>query len=104
LTPPLGSSPSGSPPAPTPLGPPPPTRSIVVPGENVLFRVQVGAFISRDNAEARAATLREEGYDAYVSQTGALWKVQVGAFSSRENADRLAAQLKAAGYEVLITP
>ena len=51
----------------------------------VLYRVQVGAYISRENAEARAAKL-------------------VAAFAIRENAERLAAQLKAAGYEVLIAP
>jgi len=70
----------------------------------VLYRVQVGAYISRENAEARAAKLREEGFDAYVTQSGTLYKVQVGAFAIRENAERLAAQLKAAGYEVLIAP
>ncbi|TMI99365.1 MAG: SPOR domain-containing protein, partial [Bacillati bacterium ANGP1] len=48
--------------------------------------------------------LREEGFDAYVTQSGTLYKVQVGAFAIRENAERLAAQLKAAGYEVLIAP
>lgn len=71
---------------------------------NVLYRVQVGSFISRENAEARAAKLREEGFDAYVSQASGLFRVQVGAFSVRENAERLAAQLKAAGYDVLVTP
>lgn len=69
-----------------------------------LYRVQVGAFIGRDRAEARAAKLREEGFDAYVTQAGPLWRVQVGAFAVRENAERLATQLRAAGYEVLITP
>ncbi len=69
-----------------------------------LYRVQVGAFIGKDRAEARAAKLREEGFDAYVTQAGPLWRVQVGAFAVRENAERLAQQLRAAGYEVLITP
>lgn len=89
-----------APPQETPAPTPAPSR-----GEtNVLYRVQVGSFISKDNAEARAAKLREEGFDAYVSQAGGLFRVQVGAFSVRENAERLAAQLKAAGYEVLVTP
>lgn len=71
---------------------------------NILYRVQVGSFISKENAEVRAAQLRTEGFDAYVSQSSGLFRVQVGAFSVRENAERLAEQLKAAGYEVLITP
>src|SRR3989442_11392471 len=74
------------------------------PETGVLYRVQVGAYISRENAEARAAKLREEGFDAYVTQSGTLYKVQVGAFAIRENAERLAGELKAAGYEVLIAP
>src|SRR5438876_980204 len=83
-----------------------PATSPAKPGREtgVLYRVQVGAYISRENAEARAAKLREEGFDAYVTQSGTLYKVQVGAFAIRENAERLAAQLKAAGYEVLIAP
>jgi len=69
-----------------------------------LYRVQVGAFIGKVNAEARAAKLRAQGFDAYVTQAGPLWRVQVGAFAVRENAERLAQQLRDAGYEVIITP
>ena len=66
--------------------------------------MQVGAFLRRENAEARAAKLREDGFDAYITQSAGLFKVQVGAFAERENALRLAEELRAAGYEVLITP
>lgn len=72
-------------------------------GSGVLYRVQVGAYVSKENAESRAAKLRDAGFDAYVTQGGSLFIVQVGAFAVRENAERLADQLRAAGYKVIIT-
>jgi N-acetylmuramoyl-L-alanine amidase len=69
-----------------------------------VYRVQVGAYISQVNAEARVAKLREQGFDAYVIHTGGLYRVQVGAFAVRENAARMADRLRAAGYDALISP
>ena len=66
--------------------------------------MQVGAYLRRENAEARAAELREKGFEAYINLSGGLYKVQVGAFADRDNAQRLADDLRGAGYEVLITP
>lgn len=66
--------------------------------------MQVGAFLRKENAEARAAQLRQDGFDASVTQSGGLFKVQVGAFSDRANAMKLAEELRAKGYEVLVTP
>src|SRR5256712_3429403 len=55
-----------------------PTTTPAKPGPEtgVLYRVQVGAYISRENAEARPPKLREEGVDAYVTQSGTLYNVQ----------------------------
>jgi len=58
----------------------------------------------KENAEARAAELREKGYDAYINISAGLFRVQVGAFSERDNAVRMAEELRGLGYEVLITP
>ncbi len=103
-------------PAPAPAPPPqpapprvpepqkPPPLQQVTPHAGVIYRVQVGAFLRRENAEARAEQLRQDGFDAYINQSGGLFKVQVGAFSDRDNAIHLAEQLRAKGYEVLITP
>ncbi len=91
-------------PAMTPEPQPRPVPAPQAGDTGALYRVQVGAFIGKDKAEARAAKLREGGFDAYVTQAGPLYRVQVGAFAVRENAERLAEQLRAAGYEVLITP
>ncbi len=112
---PLGPSrgPEVGPPAPAPVAPTPapgttvspskPTASAPAPpGAN--YRVQAGAFQRRENAEARMAQLRQDGYEPYLVTTGGLLRVIVGAFSDRENADRLVAQLRARGYDALVLP
>ncbi|MCR2045474.1 N-acetylmuramoyl-L-alanine amidase [Anaerosalibacter massiliensis] len=70
--------------------------------KNRLYRVQVGAFGVRDNAQKLVDELRCKGYDAIIVQDGGLYKVQTGAFSKRENADNLVAQLKKDGFEAIV--
>lgn len=67
-----------------------------------LYRVQVGAFSVRTNAEALANELIGQGYDAIIVTSGTLYKVQVGAFSVRANAEALVAELKSKGYDAII--
>ena len=102
------STPAPAQPAPAPQAPQtapqsPTAPPAAAPSARVLYRVQVGAFLRRENAETRAAELRERGFEAYINLTGGLYRVQVGAFSDRENAQRVAQELRAVGYEVLIT-
>lgn len=66
-----------------------------------LWRVQVGAFDSRKNAERLARRLKDDGFEVYVLKDG-LWRVQVGAFSRRENAEEMARRLQRAGYPYYI--
>ncbi len=87
-----------SPAAPQPE-PGPPTQP---PEAAVLHRVQVGAFASRENADATAEALRAKGFTPYVVREGGLFKVRVGAFRDRSHADQLAERLRAAGFEVSI--
>ncbi len=68
----------------------------------VLWRVQAGAFLKRENAQERVHQLEGAGFDAYVLPTGGLFKVFVGAFADRANAEELAARLRAVGFETLI--
>lgn len=84
------------------------TPSVAIPTEpapsaEVLYRVQVGAFANRKNADNMEAKLKSAGYPTYMVQVDGLFKVQTGAFSVKENADRLAAELKAKGFDVYIT-
>lgn len=70
------------------------------------FTVQVGAFKTREQAEAVRARLAGDGHDAYVADfegpPGARFRVRVGTFVTREEArqaaERLAVERQAAAY------
>lgn len=105
LTGPVGDT-TGDPPAdPAPDDPAPPTA---VQDEAVtlrmaplsLFRVQVGAFGFRENAEALASRMRDEGYPAAVlSPEDDLHRVIVGVTASESEGRRAVDALKAADHE-----
>ena len=83
--------------APAPPTPPPSTAP-----SNVLFRVQVGAFSVRANAENLRRQLEGLGYKPFIAQEGNLFRVQVGAFSIRANALNLQKELEGRGYKPFI--
>jgi cell division septation protein DedD len=66
-----------------------------------LYRVQVGVFSERANAERMVAQLKEAGYEALII-SGPPHRVQTGAFSSQENANNLAEELKRKGFEAIV--
>ena len=68
----------------------------------VLYRVQVGAFSVKANAEALLTQVKAAGFDGYIKVYGSLYCVQVGAFSVKANAEALVAQVKAAGFDAYI--
>lgn len=74
----------------------------VTPSKKKLYRVQAGAFSSRNRAKEHEADLEAAGFDAVVVVSGGMYKVQAGAFESRENAVERAERLKAAGFQVYI--
>ncbi|HHY47701.1 MAG TPA: SPOR domain-containing protein [Firmicutes bacterium] len=66
-----------------------------------VYRVQVGAFTERANADRLAGELKAQGYEVYVTGEPP-FRVQVGAFSRKENATSLANELKGKGYQVYV--
>jgi cell division protein FtsN len=68
-----------------------------------VFRVQVGAFRIRANAESLVSKLSRDGFKASINQTSDLYKVQIGTFRDRKDATRLAARLKAKRYAAFVT-
>lgn len=66
-----------------------------------LFRVQVGAFAAKENAEKMAERLKTMGYPVWVTPSSP-YRVQVGAFSTRERAEALKTELKGKGIEAVI--
>jgi N-acetylmuramoyl-L-alanine amidase len=67
-----------------------------------IYRVQVGAFDSFDNAEALSDELERKGFEAFIYEEEDLFIVQAGAFKDLDNAEQLGARLKEAGFEVYI--
>lgn len=70
----------------------------------ILYRVQVGAFSKKANAERKLAAVKAAGFDAFVVCVDSkLWRVQVGAFAKRDNADRMLQRIQAAGFLGFVT-
>lgn len=71
----------------------------------VLYRVRVGAFATREEAEPVLEPLTETGFpDAYIvkSDDGAAYHIQVGAFSTHNSAFEVEERLRSAGFAVYI--
>ncbi len=66
-----------------------------------LYRVQVGVFSERANADRMVAMLKEAGYEGVIIP-GPPHRVQTGAFSSQENAVRLRDELIQKGFEAIV--
>ncbi|MEE1032085.1 MAG: N-acetylmuramoyl-L-alanine amidase [Ruminococcus sp.] len=78
----------------------------IVPEEEMkemLYRVQVGLFRNRDNAQRLNYELLEQGYPSFIMFDDGFYKVQVGAFRELQNAIRMEQQLRQAGYSTLVT-
>lgn len=65
---------------------------------DVLYRVQVGAFSKKENAETMQKHVKEAGYDSFIVKIDELYKVQLGAFKHKENATKFVSELKYAGF------
>ena len=68
-----------------------------------LYRVQVGAFKVKANADALLKQLKAKGFDGFVRQVNGLYKVQVGAYSVKANAEAMKAKVEKAGFSAFIT-
>lgn len=68
--------------------------------EKKLYRVQIGAYKNRSNAEAQLKKAREKGFkDAFIKVSGGFFKVQAGAFAVYKNAESLCGKLKNSGFK-----
>lgn len=68
-----------------------------------LYRVQVGAYSKRENADNQLKAVKAKGFDAFITQVDGLYKVQAGAYSVKANAEAQLAKVKAAGFDAFIT-
>lgn len=72
---------------------------------STLYRVQVGAFREKDNAEAFLTKLKKAGFsDAFIVHVdNGLMRVQVGAFAVRANAEQRLKAAQTKGFDGFIT-
>lgn len=71
--------------------------------EDSMYRVQVGAYKVKANADAQLKKVKAAGFDTLMIQVDGMYKIQVGAYSKKANADAILAKLKAAGFNAFIT-
>jgi cell division septation protein DedD len=67
------------------------------------YTVQIGAFATRADADARHRQLRAQGHATRVVKVGALWRVRIGRYGSREAAADTARALKAKRIDAFVT-
>lgn len=68
-----------------------------------IYRVQVGAYKVKANADKMAEKLKAAGYKTFVAETDGIYRVQIGAYREKANAERIAMRLKNEGYKPFIT-
>ena len=71
--------------------------------KDTLYRVQVGAYSVKNNADVQLKKVKAAGFDTYMVKEGGLYKIQVGAYSKKENAEAMQKKLKAKGFDSFIT-
>lgn len=71
--------------------------------ERPLYKVQVGAYEDKDDADRLVTTLQNRGFDPYIIFQNGLYKVQVGAFSQMSNAAAMENRIRDAGFPTFIT-
>ena len=79
------------------------TDTPAVTPSTTLYRVQVGAFSVKANADKQLEKVKAAGFYTYMVKVGNLYKIQVGAFSKKANADAMMTKIKAAGFSAFIT-
>jgi cell division protein FtsN len=111
-TEPPAETPAQEPPAPTPTEPTPPMepaapqRTETESHENALYRVQVGVYESRENANQVAQSLLASGFDASIvpfQRDGkTLYRVQALVTRDRAKAEALKNQLASKGFPAVV--
>lgn len=72
------------------------------PTPGTVYRVQVGAFSSKVNANEMLRKLKAAGFTGFITFTNNLYKVQVGAFQQKANAEKMVAELAKKGFQAFI--
>lgn len=76
---------------------------IKVPNDGkMLYRVQLGAYMIKDNAKDMLNIVKAKGIDAFITNVDGLYKVQVGAYGIKSNAEKQLNKMKVMGFDCFI--
>lgn len=65
-----------------------------------IYRVQIGAFSNKSNADEQLKKIKDKGFnDSFVTKVDKLYKVQVGSFTEKANAEKYLNKVKSAGFK-----
>lgn len=67
-----------------------------------IYRVQVGAFTVKENADRVVKRLSDFGYDSFIINQSSMYKVQCGAFTVKANAENRKNELIMKGFDAII--
>lgn len=69
-------------------------------GSKIIYRVQIGAFSVKGNADEQLKRIKAKGFnDSFVTKVEKIYKVQVGAFTVKSNAEKYRDKVKEAGFK-----
>ena len=74
----------------------------IKPTKQIIYVVQVGAYLLKANANQIQKRLEKAGFETAVILEGVYYRVQVGAFSNKTNATNMVAKLNKAGFKAII--
>ena len=66
------------------------------------YRIQTGAFKSKENAKRLQGKLKDVGFSSIIKQENNLYKCQLGAFSNKTNAEIFLKTVKLKGFNAFI--
>jgi len=72
------------------------------PKSDNLYKVQIGAYKQKVNADLQAKRAKDKGFDTYILREKGLYKVQIGAYNKLENAQKQADKARKAGFDIYI--
>lgn len=66
------------------------------------YRVQVGAFSNKKNANTMISKLKNKGFDAILKQENGNYIVQAGVFTDKAKAQKLASDIRSKNFEAIV--
>lgn len=67
-----------------------------------VYKIQIGAFLLKANANNQLKKVKKKGLNAIVVRDGVYYKVQIGAYAKKENAQNMLKKVNNLGFKAII--